>query len=53
MEKFLKENKQDENSFNKTDFDFENITKISYGKKILYEANIDKNIEKEIDEIER
>lgn len=53
VEKFLKENKQDENSFSKTDFDFENITKISYGKKILYEANIDKNIEKEIDEIER
>ena len=53
VEKFLEENKNIKDNWYKHDFDFEHISKITYGKQVLYEANIDKNIEKEIDEIER
>ena len=52
VEKFLEENKKEKNRY-QHDFDFEHISKITYGRQVLYEANIDKNIEKEIDEIER
>ncbi len=53
VEKFLEENKKVKENRYKHDFDFDHISKITYGRKTLYEANIDKNVEKEIDEIER
>lgn len=53
VEKFLEENKNAKDHWYQHDFDFEHISKITYCRKVLYEANINKNKEKEIDEIER
>lgn len=51
VEKFLKEHK-DQSVSGRTDFDFFNITKISYGKNILYEQKEEKELKNDAYEIE-